>query len=71
MEYREEKLIALESRTLKEQCDYTQIEKETLFVIFGERKFHEYLDGRKFILTTDHMPMLATYGIQLLHDRVL
>lgn len=62
MEYGEEKLIALESRTLKEQCDYRQSEKEALFIIFGVRKFHKYLFGRKFILTTDHKPMLVTYN---------
>ena len=32
---------------------YAQIEKETLSIIFGVERFHEYLYGRKFLIIND------------------
>ena len=34
--------------------NYAQMEKETLSLIFGKKKFHSYLYGCKFNIYTDH-----------------
>ncbi|XP_062550294.1 uncharacterized protein K02A2.6-like [Armigeres subalbatus] len=54
-----ERPIQYASQTLSvTQQNYTQVDKEAYAIIFGVKKFYQYLFGRKFILVTDNKPVV-------------
>ena len=58
-----ERPIAYASRTLSNsEKNYAQIDKEALALVFAVQKFHTYLYGRKFVLVTDHKPLVTLLG---------
>lgn len=57
------KPVAFGSRVLTDaEKKYSQIEKESLAIVFGVTKFRQYLLGRHFTLKTDHKPLITLCG---------
>ncbi len=55
--------IAYASRALLPyEKNYAQIEKETLSIVFGVERFHEYLYGRQFTVINDHQPLKSIFN---------
>jgi len=60
---KEEKPIMFYSSTLSAAGrNYSQIDREALAIIFGIKKFHKYLFGRKFTLVSDHLPLKTLFN---------
>ena len=53
-----ERPIEFASRTLNSaERNYSQIEKEALSLVWGVKRFHKFVYGRKFKLVSDHKPL--------------
>ncbi|XP_042142281.1 uncharacterized protein K02A2.6-like [Ixodes scapularis] len=56
----QESPIAYGSRTLsKAERNYSQTDREALAIIYGVKKFHQYIYGRPVTIITDHKPLLG------------
>ena len=52
-----ERPIAYASRSLAPaEKQYSQLEKEALAIVFGIKKFHQFLYGRKFVILSSMKP---------------
>jgi transposase InsO family protein len=59
----QEQPIAFASRSLSNtEKKYSQLDKEGLAIVFGVKKYHQYLYGRHFTVLTDHKPLLGLLG---------
>lgn len=60
-----ERIIQCASNSLTEtQKKYAQIDKEVYAIIFGIKKFHQFLYGNHFTLITDHKPLAQIFNPQ-------
>ena len=58
-----ERVIAYASKCLTTaEMNYSQVEEEGLSIVFGVQKFRHFLLGRKFVLRTDHRPLLTIFN---------
>ena len=59
---RGEQPIAYVSRTLTSaEKNYSVLEKESLAIIFGIKKFHQYIYGHRVQIITDHKPLIGLF----------
>ena len=60
--FQDEKPLAYASRALTpaQQQHYAQIEKETLAIVYGVQKFHQFTYGRPTEVESDHKPLQYT-----------
>lgn len=58
-----ERPIYFASQTLSEtQRKWSQIDKEAYAIVFGIKKFYQFIYGRSFILYTDHKPLVQIFS---------
>lgn len=51
-------MVSCASRTLlSAERRYSQIEKEMLAIVYGFRRFKQYVIGREVVLVTDNKPL--------------
>ena len=59
----EERPVGYASRTLtKADTNYSHLDKEGLAIIFGVKTFHQYIQGRRFEIITDHKPLTHIFS---------
>lgn len=66
------KPVSFASRTLnKAEVNYSTIEKELLAIVWATKYFRPYLFGRKFIIRSDHRPLVWLFKIRDPGSRLL
>lgn len=64
--------IAYASRALnKAELNYPTIEKELLAIVWSVRYFRPYLFGKKFVIRSDHKPLVYLFNINSPSSRLL
>ena len=68
----DERPIAFASRTLNSaEQNYSTIEKELLAIVWATKHFRPYLYGRKFLILSDHKPLVWLFNIKDPGSRLL
>lgn len=63
MEDGTERPIGYASRSLTPtERKYAHIDKEALAIVYGVKRYHQYLYGRKFTIFSDHKPLMYIFG---------
>ena len=58
-----ERPIAFASKSLTAtERKYSQLDKEAMAIVYGVKKYHQYVYGRQFTLKTDHKPLTYIFG---------
>ena len=58
-----EKPVAFAHRVLSpSERNYSQLDKESLAIVFACKKFDKFLYGRKFTVVSDHRPLVRIFG---------
>lgn len=64
--------VAFASRALnKGELNYSTIEKELLAVVWGVKHFRPYLFGKKFVIHTDHRPLIYLFSLTTPSSRLI
>ena len=58
----ERPILNISKILLATQRRYSQIQKEALSLVYALKKFHQFLYGRKFIVVTDHKPLVTLFA---------
>ena len=67
----EQKVIAFASTCFtKQQMNYSTLERELTAIRWGVKTFRPFLYGVKFIMYTDHMPLLHLHNMKLVSSRL-
>jgi len=55
--------VVFSSRILTQsEKNYSHLDKEALAIIYGVKKYHQYLHGRRFEIKTDHKPLTYIFS---------
>lgn len=61
--YQDKGPVAYASKAMNDtQQHYAQIEKELLAIVFGCKRFHQYIYGKHVVIETDHKPLEAIFN---------
>lgn len=57
--------VAYASKAMNEtQRRYAQIENELLAIVFGFKRFHQYVYGKTIVIKSDHRPLVYNYVLK-------
>ena len=62
----DEQPVAYGSRRVNSaEANYAPIEKEMCAIVYGCKKFHDYIYGQRTVVYTDHKPLIGIFGKEL------